>query len=376
MSSAAQDAPITDLPVIDELPDPFRMNDGTRVASVADWRRRREEIAELLLQYEYGRMPPATDDVVLESQTPPEIQNDGMTSFRRLHLKMGPDGDVGMTLHTYLPAETSGPFPVILRIGLGCPIVQEVNERGYAFVAFDHGEIDPDVEGSGVKGPARAAYPEYDWGGLAAWAWGASRALDYLLTCDWVHKDRLIVTGHSRTGKAALLAGGLDERFAMVVPNGSGCGGASCYRVKAGGAETLGLITWKTRFARWFQPDFARFAEHVNRLPFDQHFLKALVAPRLLLTTDALDDTWANPLGNQAAYMAAQPVFDFLSASRHNVMHFREGGHDQLAEDFRVLLDYADWYLDGRPLSREPSPLPYPDYDPELTWRAPESPEK
>jgi len=373
MSSHAEGSEVSDLPAMRELPDPFRMNDGSRVETKQDWRRRREEIQGLLLQYEYGRIPPADDAVALDFEAPAEVRNDGKTSFRELRLKMGPESRITMTLHVYLPSGHPGPFPTILRVGLGCPIVGEINERGYAFAAFEHRDLDPETEGYDVAGPAQAAYPEYDWGSIAVWAWGASRTLDYLLTCPWVSEDQVIVTGHSRTGKAALLAGALDERFGMVAPNGSGCGGASCYRIAGDGAETLEMITRKSRFASWFQKDFGRFGGHEERLPFDQHFVKALVAPRMLLTTDALDDKWANPLGNQAAYLAVQPVYDFLGAGQNSAMHFREGQHDQLAEDFRAILDFADHHFAGKPLKRSRSVLPFPDYGLSCSWLDPDA---
>ena len=146
-----------------------------------------------------------------------------------------------------------------------------------------------------VPGPAQMAYPEYDWASLAVWAWGASRVLDYLATRPDINADQAVITGHSRTGKAALLAGALDDRFALVVPNGSGCGGAGTYRNAPKGVETLKLITLPNRWKSWLQKDFGRFGDQEARLPFDQHFMRALVAPRPVLSTDGLDDRWANP---------------------------------------------------------------------------------
>ncbi len=202
------------------------------------------------------------------------------------------------------------------------------------------------------------------------WAWGASRVLDYLETCDWARYDQTVCTGHSRAGKAALLCGALDERFAVTVPNGSGCGGASCFRVVSPGSETLELITRPSRFAGWFRKDFRRFAGREEALPFDQHYLRALIAPRAVLGTEALGDLWANPRGAQAGYLAAQPVFNFLGVAHNNGIHFREGGHDQLAEDFRALLDFADWKFKGGDPARNFASLPFPDVCPTFSAKA------
>ena len=290
-----------DLPVQKDLPDPLRMEDGRHVKTVADWKERRKEILELVLRYEYGHVPPSPGNVEMDKVLVEEVRNEGLTRYRQVRLKMGPEQKLTVTLHIYFPSKLKVPRPVVLRIGLGDEAVRATNERGYIFACFDNSELDPDIEGHGVIGPAQKLYPVYDWGSLAVWAWGASRALDYLITLPEVDADKVVITGHSRCGKTALLAGALDERFALVVPNGAGCGGTACARILSGeGSESLDLITDKKRFYYWFQKDFGQFAGHEERLPFDQHFLKALIAPRPLLTTDALNDRWANPLGNQA----------------------------------------------------------------------------
>lgn len=334
--------PVDQFPVVTGLPDALRMNDGAPVTTRQQWEARRVEMKQALLNYEYGHAPAGPFQVEAISVETVGLENNGNTLHRVAHLVVDPVKRVPIDLHLFTPAVAKTPMPFIVGIGKGCPNIGEINQRGYAFACFAHRDLDPDTEGRDDVGPAQAAYPESDWGSVAIWAWGASRALDYLLTQPEFDKNRVVVTGHSRTGKAALLAGALDERFAVVVPNGSGCGGASAYRVYSKNSETLALITNTLRFYSWFQKDFGRFAGNETRLPFDQHFLRALVAPRAVLCTEARGDTWANPDGNKAAFEAAQPVFDFLGVPKHNAMHIREGEHGQLAEDFRALLDFAD----------------------------------
>lgn len=343
------------------LPDPFRMEDGTRVKTAADWRARREEIQDMLLRIQYGRMPPPPGNVAVECELPGELMNDGRTTHRQVMLRFGPQHSLAMKVDLYVPAQGTGPFPAVVRVGLDAKPSKQINERGYLYACYDQHALDPDPkEGNDIVGPAQTAYPTYDWGSLAVWAWGASRTLDYLITRSNVNEHQVVVTGHSRGGKAALLAGAIDERFAMVVPSGSGCGGAGCYRIHGPNSETLKLITSPKRFKSWFQPNFGEYADKERELPFDQHFLKALVAPRLLLSTDALDDLWANPLGTQATYLAAQPVFQLLHAEKNNALHFRVGGHDQLPEDFSALLDFADLHFRAVPTSRPFHLLPFP----------------
>jgi hypothetical protein len=184
-----------------------------------------------------------------------------------------------------------------------------------------------------------------------------------------VDAHRIVVTGHSRGGKAALLAGALDERAALTVPNGSGAGGAGCFRVQGPHSEDINAIV--THFPYWFQADFKQFIGHVDQLPFDQHEVRALIAPRALLTTDSLDDTWANPLGTQQSFLASREVFKFLDAQNRIGMHLRHGPHDQNAEDWQALLDFADWQLRGKAAARKFDVLPFPDAPKAFAWSAP-----
>jgi len=363
--------PADSFPVVEELPDPFLFQDGRRVRTLADWRQRREEMRGLVLRYQYGHVPPAPGNVRMAEELGSELRYDGDVLHKTMRLTMGPENKLVTTLHLYVPQNGTAPYPAVVRIGLGDQSARALTRRGYVFACFEHRELDPDTEGYDVPGPAQMAYPEYDWASLAVWAWGASRVLDYLATRPDVNGEQVVITGHSRTGKAALLAGALDERFAVVVPNGSGCGGAGCYRIAGKRAETLTAITHPKRWRSWFHKDFGRFGDQEARLPFDQHFMRTLVAPRPVLSTDGLDDRWANPLGTQAVWMAAQPVFDFLGAGRNNRCHFRPGGHDQLPEDFEVLLDVADHHFRGKAISSDFSVLPEPNFQPTWSWEAP-----
>lgn len=340
------------------FPDPLMLENGQPVKTDEDWAKRRAEMREVLLRHQYGRGPSRQVPVTLSEVVAEETRNGGVTEFRSLRLAVGSENAFPVEVEVCLPAKGTGPYPMILCVGPGCPVIKEINKRGYIFACYEHRDFDPDILGLDRVGPAQAMFPDYDWGSLAVWAWGASRVLDYLITLPEVDEDRVVITGHSRTGKTALLAGALDERFAVVVPNGSGCGGAAAYRRYGPECETLELITRPSRFAAWFSKDFRQFADKEAELPFDQHFLRALVAPRAVLSTDALGDLWANPIGTAAAYREAQPVFDFLRVPENNAMHFREGEHDQLPEDFRVLLDFADHHFFGKPLAYTYNKMP------------------
>ncbi len=358
------------LPAVKELPDPFLLNNGIRVRNKADWARRREEIRAMLLYYEYGHMVPAPANLAaaeISSQKAGELE----ATEKRLLLSMGPRDEVRFHLILTIPAG-KGPFPVVVKGDLcwgrvAPSIVAEAVKRGYVVAEFDRTELAPD-SADRTKG-VFSAYPDCDWTVLGGWAWGFHRTVDYLLTQSFVDPKRIAITGHSRGGKAALLAGALDERIALTAPNGSGCGGAGSYRILGEKCEDLAAIT--KRFPFWFQPRLQEFIGHVDQLPFDQHFLKALVAPRPQLSTEALADLWANPMGTQATYTAARQVYGYLGAGSRIGIHFREGKHEQNAEDWMALLDFADLQLFGKRVDTAFDRLAFPDAPRAFTWSAP-----
>jgi hypothetical protein len=265
-------------------------------------------------------------------------------------------------------------FPVIVKGDLcwgrvAPAIVQEVIRRHYVLAEFDRTEIAPDGPDR-AKG-VHALYPGYDWSTTAAWAWGFHRVVDYLVKQDFIDAKHIAITGHSRGGKAALLAGALDERVALTAPNASGCGGAGCYRVLGPKSEDIAAIT--SRFPYWFQARFKDFIGHVDQLPFDQHFLRALVAPRALLSTEALDDLWANPMGTQVSYLAARQVFEFLGAGERTGIHYRPGKHEHNETDWMALLDFADLQFFGKKVDTRFDRMPFPDAPAGFSWSAPKS---
>lgn len=348
-ASAQQWAPpesLDSLPVVAELPDLFSFADGKTVKTAKDWKLRREEMKAILQYYEYGHIPPRPDVVKVENLKTRQLADCNATE-QMMTLVIGSKTQLRMRIALYRPQQP-GRLPVIIREEAALGHIQEVPllmKRGFMLVEYAREDLDPDKPN--VVGPAQQAYPDYDWATLAVWAWGGMRVVDYLESRKDVDLSRIGILGHSRGGKMALLAGAFDERFALVVANGSGCGGAGCYRIENKKCETLGLITAPERFAYWFHPRLRWFDEKEDRLPFDQHFLKALVAPRALICTEANEDLWANPLGSRATTKAAQKAFDFLNAGTKNAIHFREGTHDLTPIDWQAIIDFADWHLKG-----------------------------
>jgi hypothetical protein len=374
-----QRKPLADLPAVKDLPDPFLFNDGSRVQSPADWARRRKEIVEAVLTYEYGRLPPAADNVKAEVlSTGPTTRPAEMPGAREetLKLTMGPSNGVSTHLVLTIPATSEAhrpPFPVIVKGDLCWGRVipasaATVVNRGYILAEFDRTEIA--IDRKGVRsGGVYDAYPDFKGGALSAWAWGYHRCIDYLLTRPDVDGKRIAITGHSRGGKATLVAGITDERIALVAPNDSGCGGCGCYRYQAPKSETIEMIT--KSFPYWFEPGFPEFIGHVDQLPIDQHSLKAAVAPRAIFETEALADLHANPEGSQVTHAAAKEVYEFLGIPQKIGIVYREGKHDQMTSDFEALVDFADFQFYGRRGERKFDELPFKEAAKMYAWKRP-----
>ncbi len=233
-------------------------------------------------------------------------------------------------------------------------------DRGYAVATFYNGDVDPDRTDvrEGIQPHLRKKGEKpgpHDWGTIAAWAWGAHRVVDYLCEQEDIDKKRIAVVGHSRLGKTALVAAAFDERIALAIPHQAGCGGTAPSRTNNPKAESVKRIN--TSFPHWFDGAFKQFNDQPERLPFDQNGLAALVAPRPLLFSNAVEDQWANPAGQFEVLRGADPVYRLLDAGGLEAKHMpepgqlidstlgyyiRPGKHSMTKGDWKVFLDFAD----------------------------------
>ncbi len=241
--------------------------------------------------------------------------------------------------------------------------VDMIIESGYGLVTFYYGDIDPDYNNfkDGIhpffysEGQEK---PDSDeWGSVAAWAWGLSRAMDYLETSKEIDSKKVAVFGHSRLGKASLCAGAYDERFAIVISNDSGCGGAALSKRAVG--ETVGKIN--EAFPHWFNGNFKKYSENETALPFDQHMFLALIAPRPVYVASAVEDKWADPKGEFLSVKEASAVYELYGLpnigkeempevdqpvqTRYTAYHIRTGGHDVKDYDWQQYISFADKYF-------------------------------
>ena len=386
------------------LPDPLVCNDGSPVTSTETWRaKRRPEILESYRAEIFGRSPAAgtnTTFSVWESATNAlggtatrkqiEINFSGTPAGPLAHLLLyTPAGKISAP--TFLCLQFNGNYTVaddpaiaILPVWnsktgtLAMPInpargefarnwkLAETLARGYGIAILDYREIEPDLSrGAGFKFGVHKNFPPPPadgWGAIAAWAWGASRALDYLQTDKDVNAQRVILFGHSRLGKTVLWAGAQDPRFAAVIANCSGEMGASLSHRDFG--ETVDDII--KHQAYWMCGNFKKFAGHWNELPVDAHFLLSLIAPRPLFLNTGSEDRWGDPHGEFLAARAATPVYELFGkagisetnfppldhALQHDLgFNCHAGKHDVLPTDWDNFLDFADAHFQQKKLA-------------------------
>ncbi|MBI5085334.1 MAG: acetylxylan esterase [Acidobacteria bacterium] len=316
-----------------KLPPLLVMQNGARVQNAAGWTKRRAEVLALLESQMMGRAPGRPEKLAFELASIDKAALGGKAVRKEVSIQAQ---GKKFSLLLYLPVQVKGPAPVFVSLGFGpnqgvhpdpgihlagmwvqdketkAIVLRPAQEssrgsaasrwqletllaRGYGLAVIYYGDIEPDINGGMGQG-IRAQYPKPDdagWGAISAWAWGLSRAVDYLETDKDVDPRRLALVGHSRLGKTALWAGAMDTRFALVISNDSGEGGAAISRRRFG--ETVANLN--DRFPHWFCANYRQYSGKEDAMPFDSHMLLALIAPRPLYVASAQDDQWADPKG-------------------------------------------------------------------------------
>lgn len=405
-----QPGPITGQENKLQLPNPLITLSGEKVQSQQDWQEnRRPEILKLFQTQMYGKVPQKAvtssfqvdfykEETLCESSRSKSIT----ASF------FNQSDTLSMNIMIYLPRKRDHPIPLFLGLNFygnhtvhvdpGIPIsgnwvpdnvpfcifdnqadslsrgvranrwpVERILERGYGLAVIYSGDLDPDFDDGFQNGLQPLFYEknqqspaDEEWGTIGAWAWGLSRAMDYFEQDADIDQNRVAVIGHSRLGKAALWAGAQDERFAVVISNNSGCGGAALSKRKSG--ETVKAIN--DRFPHWFCKNFHQYNGKEELLPLDQHMLIALMAPRPVYVASAQEDDWADPQGEYLSLYHAAPVYNLfghsvnLSKGHPEVnepvvsgpmgYHIRSGRHDITRYDWEQYLDFADQQFDEK----------------------------
>ena len=384
------------------LPEILKCLDGSQVTTADAWqKKRRPEIKKLFEEHVYGKAPSKPAAMTFKVKSVDRDALGGLATRKQISVYfLGREDGPFMDILLYLPNQRKQAVPVFLGLNFGgnqsihddkgidlCrswlkPLfgatknratektrgsrksrwaIEKILKRGYGLATIYCGDIDPDkidfsdgIQAHYYKN-GQSKPQKNEWGSIAAWAWGLSRGLDYFETDKDVDAKKVIVMGHSRFGKTALWAGAADQRFALVISNNSGCGGAALSRRAVG--ETVGKISHT--FPHWFCDNFKKYHLKEDELPVDQHMLLALVAPRPVYVASAKLDRWADPRGEFLSAQKAQKVYSLFNYSEkltewpkvnEPVMgrvgyHVRTGKHDVLDFDWDAYLKFADLHL-------------------------------
>lgn len=354
------------------LPDLFKLNNGEKVKSVSDWEhQRRNELLELFCTEVFGKAPPKPEQLKFETKEQNTNAIDGTATFKKIAISFKlADDEFIFHLKLYVPNNRKGKVPLFLLLNHRQPSSTEIPvaitsqfwpidyiiSRGYATAAIDvAAEVDPDRPNAdtGVR-IFYKNYGEFSWGTIAAWAWSASRAVDYFETDPDIDIQQIAIIGHSRGGKTSLWAGAQDTRFSLVIPNCAGDAGPALVRRRYG--NTIEVMT--SRNPHWFVPRYAEYAGKENLMPIDQHMLVALIAPRAYHGGDGALDLWHDPKGSWLSLVEASKIWEMYGKIKtfDNEMplvnelliedpiayHIREGGHGLFLFDWKLYLDQAD----------------------------------
>lgn len=382
-----------------KLPELLVLGSGERVTDAKAWQtKRRPEIFHLLEAQMFGRAPAKPAKLAYELASIDKAALGGKAIRKQVTLTLN---GKPVSVLLYLPANARGPVPVFVGLnftgnhtvnadpGIRLPEiwkrshqkqpapesargasanrwpVEMILARGYGLATAYYEEIEPDFNG-GIDQGIRAGLPKPapgEWNTIAAWAWGLSRIVDYLETDKDVDAKRIALMGHSRLGKTALWAGAADTRFALVISNDSGEGGAALSR-REFGEQVRNL---NTAFPHWFCGNYKQYSGRESEMPFDSHMLMALIAPRPLYVASAQEDLWADPRGEFLGAVAASPAWELfgkkgIGASQMPAIHqptgdtvryhIRAGKHDVTDYDWEQYLNFADANLPARPAAR------------------------
>ncbi|QHT60959.1 acetylxylan esterase [Paenibacillus lycopersici] len=359
-----------------KLPDMLLALSGERIKTAGQWRQtRRQEILDLFREHVYGWESAGRPEIMeFDTKVTPAMMG-GSAVRKQVDIRFeGPGGAGSIRMLLFLPSTCSKPCPAFLLLNnRGSQVMDPERDaiapfwpaermiaRGYAAAVLDVEDADPDFH-DGFRNGVHGIFDRLDgerpanaWGTIAAWAWAGSRAMDYLETDPDIDASRVAVVGHSRGGKAALWAGALDERFAFVVSNDSGCTGAAIARGKQG--ETIRNIN--DQFPHWFNGNYKTYNDREEHLPVDQHMLLALIAPRPLYVASASKDEWADPRSEFLSLLHAADAYRLFGcealagigfpnpeeplASERTGYHVRTGEHDLKEYDWDRFMDFAD----------------------------------
>ncbi len=371
---------VDELPIQEAMPDPFIMEDGSRVETLEDWKEQKKFIRAMLEHYLYGTVPPLPQNIEVERHASESVF-DGKGLRETFTLTIRRHGLSASCKLVVVRPKANKRYPTVIkndRVAFDETLDtdtqfagEEAVKRGYLLCRFEREALATDARGIDRSAGVYPLYPEYSWRALAVWGWAHGVVLDALNQFNLVDMNKVVATGHSRGGKAALCAGIFDERVTITAPNSSGTGGTGSYRYFEEGQRPQSIKSHIGKNERWFSSNYFTFAEKEERMPFDSHFSRVLVAPRAFLNCHARQDYHANPYGTELTHHATEVVYEWLDAEDKIALHWRDGGHAQNVEDWTTLFDFSDLQFFGKPSPTVLNNWAYPNAKLPFSWQAP-----
>ena len=334
------------------------------------------EILKDIIDLEYGGMPPKPDKLWVESLTQ-SIKGSAPT-YRVHNIINGYDFTFCFT--AFRP-NVDGKTPVVITgdsmyyKNLDNVVIENANSRGFTVVKFNRCEFAPDLYNSDRISGIYPLFPTLKFSAISAWAWGYHRVIDAITNFDYIDCDNIALTGHSRGGKTVLLAAATDTRVKYCNPNNSGAHGCGCYLFEQIETDNNGEIKRNEKLEDlfkvipyWMGQDMKKYIGKEETLNHDMHFIKALIAPRILLETNGLGDIWANPRGSYLTHLASKEVWKLYNKEENCLTYYREGGHNHGYEDFMVLFNLIENTIKNKTTVY---PIPYNDIEPIHDYLAP-----
>jgi len=325
------------MPSIPALPNPLIIDEGGKnipVKTKQQWLQKKEWMSKMLQHYITGTFPstPGKMQVKLLSE-----KKDGQVTLRMVELSFGPNQQAKLTVELMIPPG-KGPFPVFL---------SQWNHRGWAQIAVRRGYVGCVYAGADDKDDteeyAKIWANQYDFSRIMRRAFATSRAIDYLYTLSFIDKDKIGLTGHSRNGKLSLWAAAYDERIKAVIPSSGGSGGEVPWRFASHKYDVEDIALLSCAQPAWLHPRLRFFIGREDKLPVDQNSFMALIAPRGLMLSAAVNEVAANTLGIEQAFLETKKVYKFLGAENNLAIRFREGQHGTNANDAEAYVDFFDY---------------------------------
>ncbi len=354
-----------------ELPDLLRLPNGERIKTQKEWvDQMRPYFKELILNEEYGKIPPYIRPEISVSKYHRDFA--GKAVWENISFRFAYNGKECVVPTKLVLPVNSKDCPIFISLNFLSDVqnyyipTEEIIDNGFGVFSVAYNEITTD-NGDFTNGLANlfidGERKADDCGKIMIWSYMASRMMDYLLTREDINHDKIGVIGHSRLGKTALLTAALDERFAFACVNESGCSGAALDRGSIPESESLEYICHT--FPYWFCLNYQKYGKAEKELPFDQHAVVALVAPRAVFVGAALGDEWADTNNQFLSCAAASEVWKLygkqglVSPDRLPIegdafydgevgFHLRAGNHYQSRLDWNIYMNAIRRYFENK----------------------------